>query len=96
MAIDPHTSPQPPNGAGYETRDANPVEPIVKFGVGLGVTLIIVAFGMRLMFGYFAADADSRSGSFAFRECADSAAVAAVAGGSQWRFTITGRRSRRF
>jgi hypothetical protein len=53
MAIDPHTSPQLPGGAGYETRDANP-SGVLKFGAWLGVTLIVVAIGMRLMFGYFA------------------------------------------
>jgi len=53
MAIDPHLSPQPPGGPGYEVRDANPAA-IVKFGVGLAIVLIVVAIGMRLVFGYFA------------------------------------------
>ena len=42
MAIDPHTSPPPPNGPGYETRDANPSS-LVKFGIGMAVTLIVTA-----------------------------------------------------
>ncbi|HEY4742725.1 MAG TPA: hypothetical protein VIH76_19170 [Candidatus Acidoferrales bacterium] len=53
MAIEPHTSPQPPVEPGYETRDANPAA-IVKFGVGLAIVLIAVAIGMRVVFGYFA------------------------------------------
>ena len=52
MAIDPHTSPHAPNGADYETRDANPSS-LLKFGAGLIVLLLVVAFGMKLMFGYF-------------------------------------------
>jgi len=53
MAIDPHISPQPPIEPGYEVRDANPAA-IVKFGVGLAIVLIVVAIGMRWVFGYFA------------------------------------------
>jgi len=53
MAIDPHISPQPPIEPGYEVRDANPAA-IVKFGVGLAIVLIVVATGMRWVFGYFA------------------------------------------
>ena len=34
-------------------RDANPAA-IVKFGVGLAIVLIVVAIGMRWVFGYFA------------------------------------------
>ncbi len=52
MAIDPHNSPSSPIGPGYETSDANPVS-IVKFGAALALALIIVAFGMRWVFGYF-------------------------------------------
>jgi len=53
MAIDPHTSPQT-DGPGYETRDASP-SVILKFGVTLAVILIAVAFGMKIVFRYFAA-----------------------------------------
>jgi len=53
MAIDPHASPHGPNGPGYETRDAN-VPNLLKFGFWLAVILIVVAFGMKWMFGYFA------------------------------------------
>jgi len=53
MAIDPHKSPSSPNGPGYETRDANPVS-VAKFGITLGVVLILIAIGMKWMFGYFA------------------------------------------
>ena len=53
MAIDPHKSPSSPNGPGYETRDANPVS-VVKFGITLGVVLILIAIGMKWMFVYFA------------------------------------------
>ena len=53
MAIETHQSPQPPGGPGYEVRDANPAA-IVKFGVVLAIVLIVVAIGMRWVFGYFA------------------------------------------
>jgi len=52
MAINPHTPPPTPN-VGYETRDANPAS-IVKFGVGLAILLIVVAIGMRWVFGFYA------------------------------------------
>lgn len=53
MAIEPRTSPQPPSGPGYEVRDASP-SGILTFGIGLAVVLIVVAIGMRVVFGYFA------------------------------------------
>ena len=53
MAIDPHTPQTSAKGPGYETQDANPVS-IVKFGVSLTVVLILIAIGMRWVFGYFA------------------------------------------
>jgi len=56
MAIDPHTAPKAPGGEagpGYETRDVN-VAALVKFAASLAVILIIVSFGMRWTFNYYA------------------------------------------
>jgi len=53
MAIDPHTSPALPENPGYETRDAKPAS-IIKFGVILAITVIVVAVAMRWVFGFFA------------------------------------------
>ena len=56
MAIDPHQAhgaAGAPNGPGYETRDAS-IPALVKFAVTLAIVLIVVSFGMRWLFGYFA------------------------------------------
>src|SRR5271155_5622305 len=56
MVIDPHNAPKASGGEagpGYETRDVN-VSALLKFAVSLAVVLIVVSFGMKWTFGYFA------------------------------------------
>jgi hypothetical protein len=56
MAIDPHQSHGghgARSGPGYETRDAS-IPALLKFAATLAVVLVIVSFGMRWVFGYFA------------------------------------------
>jgi hypothetical protein len=56
MAIDPHDPHNAPGGEagpGYETRDVN-VSALLKFAVSLAVILIIVSFGMKWTFDYYA------------------------------------------
>ncbi len=56
MAIDPHNAPKSPGGGagpGYETRDVN-IAALLKFAVSLAVILIIVSFGMKWTFNYYA------------------------------------------
>jgi hypothetical protein len=55
-ATDPHNAPKPPGGAagpGYETRDVN-TGALLKFAVSLTVILVVVSFGMRWTFNYYA------------------------------------------
>ena len=60
MAINPAIDPHDPHkahggagGPGYETRDVN-VPALLKFAVSLAVILIVVSFGMKWTFGYYA------------------------------------------
>jgi hypothetical protein len=53
MVIDPHNSPKAPGGPGYETRDAS-IGAVLKFAAALAAILIVVSFGMKWLFGYFA------------------------------------------
>ena len=48
-----HGSAGEPGGAGYETRDAN-IGSVLKFAATLAAVLIVVSFGMKWVFGYFA------------------------------------------
>jgi hypothetical protein len=56
MVIDPHNAPNGPGGEagpGYETRDVN-VSALLKFAVSLAVILVVVSFGMKWTFDYYA------------------------------------------
>jgi hypothetical protein len=48
-----HGSAGKPAGPGYETRDAN-IGSVLKFAATLAAVLIVVSFGMKWVFGYFA------------------------------------------
>ena len=83
------------NGPGYETRDAN-ISGLVKFALSLAIILVVVSFGMKWPFDYFArtqtlgAAARRLESSARFRQCRD----------CRWRrrqkSMITGNRSRTF